>query len=321
MHSKGIQPVYLYANGEGCVEHGHISATELFGIDPLAENAFYNFEAGYPAFEKFYMGKREKIDLVMTDSSSNQALSGLEVKLTALPDNTTKKKDENLYGCEIVVRPPTICFLVCSLCSYFSDEKGRNELHGILSSVPQINHWEEMDSVLPHYGAIKEAVLSVSKAIGKSQRPLVLQPVWKTIGAKMQLADDCLDAFVWSDLALISLCMSYDKGTPTTISRPMRTIVWIYRMLFNYAIYGQFDYVRIIKLHSYAFANDKAFAMSGNATWPFLHCSELSHPRISKFEIQNIILGGGQDLLSPERRFDAVIAGSPDLFSKLNSNP
>ena len=31
-------------------------------------------------------------------------------------------------------------------------------------------------------------------------------------------------------------------------------------------------------------------------------------------EIKNIILGGGQNLLSPERRFDAIIVNSPDLF-------
>ncbi len=37
-------------------------------------------------------------------------------------------------------------------------------------------------------------------------------------------------------------------------------------------------------------------------------------PRISKYEIKNIILGGGQDLLSPERRFDAVLVNSPDIF-------
>ncbi|MBQ9555564.1 MAG: HindVP family restriction endonuclease, partial [Muribaculaceae bacterium] len=31
-------------------------------------------------------------------------------------------------------------------------------------------------------------------------------------------------------------------------------------------------------------------------------------------DIRNIILGGGQDLLSPERRFDAVLVNSPDIF-------
>lgn len=46
----------------------------------------------------------------------------------------------------------------------------------------------------------------------------------------------------------------------------------------------------------------------------FLKSDELLHPRIRKNEIKNIILGGGQNLLSPERRFDAVIVNSTDLF-------
>jgi hypothetical protein len=40
----------------------------------------------------------------------------------------------------------------------------------------------------------------------------------------------------------------------------------------------------------------------------------LHNPRITKEEIKNIILGGGQNLLSPERRFDAIIYNSPELF-------
>lgn len=63
-------------------------------------------------------------------------------------------------------------------------------------------------------------------------------------------------------------------------------------------------------------ANDKAYALSGTQTYEFLTCAELEHPRISKYEIKNIILGGGQNLLSPERRFDAVIVNSPDLFEE-----
>ena len=40
----------------------------------------------------------------------------------------------------------------------------------------------------------------------------------------------------------------------------------------------------------------------------------LKQPRIKKSEIKEIILGGGQNLLSPERRFDAIVYNSPDLF-------
>ena len=95
----------------------------------------------------------------------------------------------------------------------------------------------------------------------------------------------------------------------------MRTIIWIYLMLLEYTgVYGQFDYRRIVRLHSYNIANDKAYALSGTQTYEFLKCKELEHPRISKYDIKNIILGGVQNLLNPERRFDAVLVNSPDLF-------
>lgn len=83
---------------------------------------------------------------------------------------------------------------------------------------------------------------------------------------------------------------------------------------FDYAVYEQFDYKRIVRLHSYNIANDKAFAISGIQSYALLKSPQLTHPRIDKSEIKNIILGGGQNFLSPERRFDAVIVYSPELF-------
>lgn len=129
----------------------------------------------------------------------------------------------------------------------------------------------------------------------------------------MILAEDCLDVFVWSDLAVLQMCRG-ERCNGHTLTRFHRTIIWVYKMLFEFLDYGIFDYMRIVKNHSYGLANDKAFALPGLKSRDFLACEELTHPRISKYEIKNIILGGGQDLLSPERRFDAVIVNSPDIF-------
>ncbi len=41
----------------------------------------------------------------------------------------------------------------------------------------------------------------------------------------------------------------------------------------------------------------------------------LTKPRITKQQIKEIIIGGGQNLLSPERRFDAIVFNSPELFN------
>ncbi|MEE4356453.1 MAG: HindVP family restriction endonuclease [Desulfococcaceae bacterium] len=53
--------------------------------------------------------------------------------------------------------------------------------------------------------------------------------------------------------------------------------------------------------------NDKAFSVSGKTTHPYMKCDCLVNPRIQKSEIKEIILGGGQNMLRPERRFDAII--------------
>ncbi|MBQ7280210.1 MAG: HindVP family restriction endonuclease [Bacteroidales bacterium] len=318
MSSKNIMPIYLCLDKNENLIHSQISGTELFGIDPLSDDAYYNFEAGYFPYEQFYYTdteKKENIDLVLENRKSLKPLRGLEVKLTALPDNTTAHLDENKYSCEIVVRPPTICFLTCSICQEYSSNSGKEKLRKILLNVPKINHWEEISEVAPHYEAIRKVVYNVAKDMIKHQTPLILQPIWKTEGKLMRLADNCLDVFVWSNLAVLKMCSSDDANiSHTQISRFQRAIIWIYLMLIDFVNYGQFDYVRIVKQHSYGTANDKAFSLPGTKSYQFLQCNELTNPRIRKDEIKNIILGGGQNFLSPERRFDAVIVNSPDLF-------
>ena len=312
MSSKNVPLVYLKTDKKNNLIHDYISGKELFNIDPLSENAFYNFEAGYSAYEKFYTGDREKIDLVMVNRETNENLCGLEIKLTALPDNTTKGLDEDKYSCEIVMRPPTICFLACSICKNY--ERNPEKLRKLIFGVPKINHWESPEEVAPHYKEIERAVVNVALDMYRKQTPLILQPVWKTQKDKMQLADDCLDVFVWSNLALLQMCLKDESGSSEGVSRFQRTIVWIYKMLSEFYNHGCFDYVGIIKDHSYGNANDKAFAISGIQTHKFLASPELTHPRIKKNEIKKIILGGGQNMLSPERRFDAVLFYSPEIF-------
>lgn len=314
MYSKNVLPIYIKTNKKNEISHCEISSQDLFGIDPLSDDAYYNYEAGFHPYEKFYQGEREHIDLVMMNNETSQVLSGLEVKLTALPDNTTKSQPESEWGTEIVMRPPTICFLACSICENYSSTKGKERLRSMLRNVPQINHWEEIEEVLPHYSKILDAVLAVSSDMHTKQKPLIIQPIWKTEGNKMRLKDNCLDVFVWSNLAIIQMCCAEDISLIRKLNRFHRTIIWIYKMLLDYVTYDTFDYKRIIRLQSYNLANDKAFAMPGAKTRQFFKGDIVLRPRISKYEIKNIILGGGQDLLSPERRFDAVIVNSPDIF-------
>jgi hypothetical protein len=124
--------------------------------------------------------------------------------------------------------------------------------------------------------------------------------------------------FVWSNWAFTRLFIDATKQTikkqRQTISRHSRTTIWLIKMLYDFACNGVIDYVPIIDTLTYNTKNDKAFAVNGVVTNPYMQGKILTQPRITKEEIKWIILNGGHKLLSPERRFDAIIFNTPGLF-------
>ena len=85
-------------------------------------------------------------------------------------------------------------------------------------------------------------------------------------------------------------------------------------MIYDFTTNNSFNHRKIIDNLSYNTKNDRAFAVSGRVTHIYMKSEILKQPRIKKSEIKEIIIGGGQNLLSPERRFDAIVYNSPDLF-------
>jgi hypothetical protein len=146
------------------------------------------------------------------------------------------------------------------------------------------------------------------------QYPLIIQPIWKTLGKSPILANYCLDIFVWSNLAFTRLFLDMATEPFTQINRLTRTIIWIFKMLYDFNQLGQIDFRLIIDALSFNTKNDKAFAVNGRTTHSYMKSKFLTQPRIQQNEIKHIILGDGQNLLSPERRFDAIISNSPNLF-------
>lgn len=59
MSYKKVDPVYLKTENSTII-HSFISGKDLFRIDPLSECAYFNYEAGFSSFDKFYVGDREK---------------------------------------------------------------------------------------------------------------------------------------------------------------------------------------------------------------------------------------------------------------------
>ncbi len=315
MHNQNIKPVYLQLDKQLKVEHSSISATQLFGIEPTDKNLFFAFESDYTPYQQLVLGNVPRIDLV-TQSNGN-CLRGLEIKLTALPDNSTCDLTDNKFGSEIVIRPDSVVYLALSIATNYKQNIAElNDLIG--NHFDEIKDWTEGTAIMPFIPKMLEVLNTILLQNLDKQTPLIVQPIWKTIGKSSQLADNCLDIFVWSNFAFTRLFLNVATDELTTenkITRQMRSVVWLLKKLLDFCKNGKINHTKIIDELSFNTKNDKAFAVSGKVSQPFMACAELTKPRITKDEIKNIILGGGHLLLSPERRFDAIIYNSPDLFN------
>jgi hypothetical protein len=314
LESKGFENVYLKLDKEFKVYQDSISTTDLFGMNPLSNEIFYSFESPYTPFQPLVIGHFPRVDMVtMVDG---RCLQGIEVKLTALPDNTTCNLSEDRYGSELVIRPDTIVYLACSIANHFKADLPALRLL-IGDGFEAIEDWQDGVNIWSSVSKMAAAVDRVALSILDRQEPLVMQPVWKTQGKSPVLAENCLDVFVWSNLAFAQLFLDVARrelATLRTITRQVRTAVWLFKMIYDFSVDGQIDHRKVIDMLSYDTKNDKAFAISGAVSNPYMRGAILTKPRITKNQIKEIILGGGQNLLSPERRFDAIIFNSPELF-------
>jgi hypothetical protein len=320
MGSKNIDPVYLRLDEDFKVKHSKIKVEELFGMKELSPNLFFSFETEDNTYAPLLLGDIPRSDLVTLDTSSTQPrnLHALEVKLTALPDNTTCSFSDDLYGCEVVVRPDSIVYLALSIADFYKQMNGLTDLAAAINPVCEsIEDWTEIDEVKPQIGKMASALETIMQKKLEAQSPFLIQPIWKTKGKSGVLADQCLDMFVWSDLGFTRLFFAAGrKERGTGITRHGRTIVWLAKMLYDFAADGQFNGENIIDKYTYNNKNDKAFATNGAVTNPLMKCNELTTPRVNKSAFKEIILGGGQNYLSPERRLDAAILNTPGLFDR-----
>jgi hypothetical protein len=209
-------------------------------------------------------------------------------------------------------------------------ENSRDKLLNYLQPVcSQIEDWSSIRQVLPFIPQIVDSLDTLIIENIAIQSPLVMQPIWKTVGKTSKLYQNCLDIFVWSNFGFTRLFFDITKRlakSEETIQRPMRSVVWLAKMLYEFALVAKINHKLVIDTLTYNTKNDKAFALSGSNTRPYMTCDNLVKPRITKEEIKNIILGGGQNFLSRERSYlqtfpdNFIFAGSKTDLEQMIGN-
>ena len=173
-----------------------------------------------------------------------------------------------------------------------------------------VRDWAVEEAIQAHRISILDALDLFSSHFIEHQQPFLMQPVWKTKGKSPELSEQAFDIFVWSDL---SLCRAFieiaraDTKESRTISRHFRSCARMLRCLYELTTAEKSHITPIYRGMSLGNQTDKEFALNGRVTNRYMRCGRLSRPAVPASALTQIIQGGGEKLLSPERRFDATI--------------
>lgn len=293
-----------------------ISFDEVFGTKLPNSEIYFCFESYFSPFKSYVADSLEKIDVIIINNETKEEIRPLEIKLTTLPDDGTSDYPEEQYGSEIVVRSPTMRYVALSMTSSNKDSLG--EIKKIFEPVcKKIDNWENIAEMKSKQADIITALKVYLQQFCHTQRPLLVQPIWKTKGKNPVLDEQCLDVFVWTDFSLMRLLLdSLDDDKPGKITRPQRAAIRLSRFLYEVSKGDTVYQKPIYDGMTYDTLNDKEFSVGGIKTNRYMACKRLARPLVAKNEIKRIVLGGGQHFLSPERRFDSILFFSKDIFDE-----
>jgi len=315
MRSRGTALNYVKFKDVMHTEVTDLAVSDLFGSSEPNESLHFSFETRFDHFRSFVHDELPAIDLVVGSGDPVRQIRPIEVKLTTLPDNTTEACAEDKYGAELVIRSATTRYMALSMAQAVHAHRSR--VQEIFEPVcARIRNWDSKAEMVPLLGKAVSALELFLTEFKHLQSPLLMQPIWKTVGKSPVLAANCLDIFVWSDFALTHLFLDSARNPrdPQSISRYGRASLRLMRFLYERSKADKVFQAPIYDGMTFDTQNDKEFAISGTRSRELMACPRLVKPAIAKEEIKNIILGGGQKFLSPERRFDAILYFSTDLF-------
>lgn len=315
MRDKEIPAIYLSINEKLEVIATEISIDEVFNTKAKNTELTFDFETKFENYQKFAFDDIKGIDLVISDT--NKQLRALEVKLTVIPDNSTCSQQEKDWGSEIVIRPATTSYSALGIA--YSCENNFQRIREIFEPVcSTIQHWDSKIEIDSKRTQILGALNTFQKEYREKQKPFLIQPIWKTKGKSPILDENAFDLFIWSDFAICRPFIDRSMEGTGDINRYMRSSARLTRILYEISTSHKTNIQRIYTEMAFGLQSDKEFALSGKVTRHYMNHKRRTNPILQPDVLKDIILNGGEKLLSPERRFDQTIYYTAEsLFGKL----
>jgi hypothetical protein len=305
MRDKGIKPVYISLSPDFEILNSEIPFDDVFRTTLPNKDLNFCFECKFEPYQAFSREDIGGIDLVVKDTQGN-FIKPLEIKLTVLPDDGTSKLEEAHWGSELVIRPATTKYAALGMVQ--SVQNQLEDVREIFEPVcSDIQHWSNKHEMADKIPALIRALNTFEKTFIEIQKPVLMQPIWKTKGKSPDLADNAFDVFVWSDFALSRLFIESAHGNPSKISRVTRSTARLARILYEISVQRKTNIYQIYTEMAFERQTDKEFAVSGKKTRNYMKSPRRLKPAMKKDCLSEIILNGGEKLLSPERRFDQTV--------------
>ena len=241
--------------------------------------------------------------LTISDLQGNY-LAPVEVKLTVLPTSATASKPEDEWGSEIVVRTATTSYCAFSIWDMIKDchVHVREVFEDTCSD---IGSWTN-DFEMSHKTAnLRAALNAFEREFIDYQRPLVMQPFWKTQGQSPILCDNAFDIVVWSNLAFSRLFI--ETSNDNSMSRPMRASARMARCIWELSKSGKIRVEDIYRQMAFGQQTDKEVSVPGDRWRRYITTDRTLTPAVSKDALSEIIAPGYIENLRPERRFDQTL--------------
>ena len=264
------------------------------------------FEAPYAPYQAYSFDEIDGIDLVVKDGNG-KPIAPLEVKLTVLPTSGTCKLPAEEWGCELVVRTATTSY--CAFGMFDATHKKSAEIREIFEpACSSIQSWDNDFEMTHKTPAICEALDEFENKFLAKQKPLLIEPIWKTKGQSPFLDDEAFDLVVWSDYAFSRLFIDNAKNdTSSSMSRYMRASARLARCLWELSKSGKIHIDEIYRQMAFGNQTDKEFAINGQTWRRYVSSKRILHPILPKTALQEIIAPGFIEHLRPERRFDQTL--------------
>ena len=306
MGDRGLPLNYIRIDPVCRTEVSEIQLEDVYGC-PTGDipDTEFCFRSVYDPFEEMAVHVPES-DLVLRDARGVPC-GRLDVRMSVVPDAYTRDLPPDQMAPEVNLT--TRHLILCALSIAESLQSVSEEALSILKEgIPEGLDWSDWFEVGRFVERMLDNLDRLESTFHGLQRPIEAQAVWRADGDSPRMAEDAMDAFVWSDMALSRLFL--DSGTRPkdgSCTRPLRASVRLYLIL-ETVLEGSYpDLDALISMTRYGLLEGRECIMGGVRARSIMGCDNLVRPRVTATEAVCLGAVGFEDAIMPERRIELSV--------------